>query len=183
MKQPSILTPRLELVCVDAALVKLMGDNARLAEAVDARLAEDWPPEFWYEALPAMAAWIANHPEIGRGWGMWLMVVRADPLNGRRLVIGDLGFKGGPTAEGRVDVGYSVVASRQNRGYTSEAVSALCDWAFADERTKFIVGETFERIPASIRVLEKCGFAFAGTGTGREGDEGVLRYERHRVPK
>lgn len=178
-----ITTSRLELISMDRDLVRLMAHNALLAEAVDARLPGDWPPEFWYEAAPVMESWIAKSPLVGRGWGMWLMVVRQNPLNGQRTLVGDIGFKGPPTPEGRADVGYSVVASCRNRGYTTEAVQALCDWAFAHDVTRWIVGETFASIPESVRVLEKCGFAYAGSGVGREGDEGVLRYERHRIPK
>jgi len=173
-----VLTPRLELIAIDRSLVRVLADHAALSDAVDARLAEDWPPEFWYEAVPVMDAWIANKPEVGRGWGMWLMVLRPDPRNGQRTLIGDIGFKGPPGADGRVDIGYSTCASRRGRGYTSEAVGALCAWAIVDSRVRLLVGETFESIPDSIRVLEKNGFVYSGDGTGHGGEENVRRYER-----
>lgn len=181
MTQTVVLTPRLELIAIDKSLARVLADSGALAEAINARLADDWPPEFWYEAVPVMGAWVTNKPEVGRGWGMWLMVLRADPRNGQRTLIGDIGFKGPPTSEGRVDIGYSTCASRRGRGYTSEAVGALCDWALADARVRLLVGETFDSIPDSIRVLEKNGFVFAGAGTGHGGEENVRRYERRRV--
>lgn len=178
MSRVSVLTSRLELIAIDRLLVRVLADHASLSEAVNARLAEDWPPEFWYEAVPVMGAWVTNKPEVGRGWGMWLMVLRADPRNGQRTLIGDIGFKGPPDADGRVDIGYSTCASRRGRGYTSEAVGALCEWAIADPRVRLLVGETFESIPDSIRVLEKNGFVYSGDGTGHGGEENVRRYER-----
>lgn len=174
-------TPRLELIAIDRELVRVLAHDGALADAINARLAEDWPPEFWYEAVPVMGAWISNKPETGRGWGMWLMVLRSDPRNGQRTLIGDLGFKGPPDREGRVDIGYSTVPSRRGRGYTSEAVGALCEWALADVRVRRLVGETFDTIPDSIRVLEKNGFEYAGNGTGHGGEENVRRYERQRA--
>jgi RimJ/RimL family protein N-acetyltransferase len=109
---------------------------------------------------------------------MWLVVLR-EP-DGRRTLIGDGGLKGEPTIEGRVDVGYSICASHQCKGFASEMLNALCTWAFEHPEVTYIVGETLPDRPASMRVLEKCGFAFAGITTGHGGEQQVLRYERSR---
>ena len=69
-------------------------------------------------------------------------------------------------------VGYTVLARYQRRGYGSEAVSALVNWAFARPGVQRIVAETGHMNKASIRLLEKCGFEYAGRGFERD----TIRY-------
>lgn len=166
----------LELVAVDGRLAALAMDHQALAHAVDARPSPDWPPEFWDEFATILPGWVADLPRLGEGWGVWLIVRRDE--NGARTLIGNAGFKGPPSAEGRVDVGYSVCASHQGRGHASAAVEALCRWAAVHDAVRLIVGETLDDRPASMRVLERCGFTFVGHHAGHDGEERVRRYER-----
>lgn len=72
------------------------------------------------------------------------------------LVAGGVGFFG-PPADGSVEIGYGVVPSRRGRGYATEAVRAMIDFAFthADVR-EICAGVDVDNI-VSVRVLEKVG--------------------------
>lgn len=171
-----LLTDRLELVAVDGPLAQaLVGSRDDWSRVLDASIPAEWPPELLADALPFLVQTAQRDPpELG--WWAWLMVLRTD-----RVLIGSAGFKGPPDAGGRVDIGYGVLDAWQRRGYASEAVDALVQWAFADPRVLRIIGETFPHLTASIRVLEKSGFRFIGTAVGHEGEPEVMQFERRRA--
>ena len=169
----SIITERLELIPANEQLLRAaqQGD-ATLAEALGVRLAPAWPPEFYEETS---LAWtldqLAKGPEQA-GWLMYFFVVRDG-----RMLIGYGGYKGAPTGDGTVEVGYSVVDDHQRRGYATEATRGLVVRAFSYPQVSRVVAETMpDRIP-SIGVLEKIGFTFIGAGA----EEGVIRYELPRL--
>lgn len=60
----------------------------------------------------------------------------------------------------------------RNKGYATEAVSAVLQWAFDDPAVTAVEAETDSENAASVRVLEKCGFK----ANGKTGEEGP-RYE------
>jgi [ribosomal protein S5]-alanine N-acetyltransferase len=99
----------------------------------------------------------------------------------QRRVIGSAGFKGPPDATGFVEIGYGIVSSCQGRGYASEAAAALLRFAFANQNVQCVRAHTLPAANASTRVLEKCGFRFAGPVVDPE-DGPVWRWERHRAP-
>ena len=81
----------------------------------------------------------------------WLIVIKDE-----NIVAGMLGFKGYPNAEGSTEIGYGIDSAYQNRGYMSEAVQALVDWAFTHPFCNIITATNVEN-PASKRLLEKLG--------------------------
>ncbi|PKR77543.1 GNAT family N-acetyltransferase [Halalkalibacillus sediminis] len=84
------------------------------------------------------------------GWGVWLVI---DKQNNK--IIGDLGFKGKPDAEKSVEVGYGITTSEQNKGYATEALKCVFEWAFNFNSVEKIKAECLRDNTASIRVLEK----------------------------
>lgn len=83
-------------------------------------------------------------------WGSWLIVRKCDGK-----VIGDGGFKGKPNGRHQVELGYGLLEQYWNRGYGTEAMNALIEWALANEEVKKIIAVTDRYNDASIRVLEK----------------------------
>lgn len=84
------------------------------------------------------------------GWGVWFVINQED-----HTVIGDIGFKGKPNWEKCVEIGYGIVASAQGKGYATEAVQKLIEWAFLDNKVRKIVAECLDDNLSSIRVLDK----------------------------
>jgi len=82
------------------------------------------------------------------------------------VVIGDIGFKGAPTASGLIEVGYGIYLEYRNKGYMSEALNVLTEWAFGIPEVKIILAETDRNNLPSQRTLAKNNFTpFAETDT------------------
>lgn len=128
-------------------------------------VSDDWPAQDLQEFLPFYVEQLEADPSL-LGWGVWLMVHIVD-----QKIIGDLGFKGRPDAEGTVEIGYSVVRGYRRQGYAGEAVRALVDWAFAQQDVKRITAECDLDNSPSIRILEKLGFRC------QETDRNLLKWE------
>ncbi|WP_238323304.1 GNAT family N-acetyltransferase [Planococcus antarcticus] len=67
---------------------------------------------------------LADDPTL-YGWGSWLVLRKSDDV-----FLGDAGFKGKPNAKREVEIGYGFLESFWRRGYGTEAVGGLIDWAF-----------------------------------------------------
>jgi RimJ/RimL family protein N-acetyltransferase len=93
---------------------------------------------------------IEQHPEAGTWDG--LILHKAD-----HVLIGDMGFKGGPDERGMVEIGYSIIPEYQGRGYATEMARALIAWAFSQPDITVVTAECFDDNIGSIRVLEKVG--------------------------
>lgn len=85
--------------------------------------------------------------------------------------IGDLCFKG-PVKDHSVEIGYGIQPEYEGKGYATEAIQAMTQWAFGQKDVVFVEAETAPDNKASQRVLENCGFV--PDGTGAEGPRFVL---------
>jgi RimJ/RimL family protein N-acetyltransferase len=98
---------------------------------------------------PAMRVWL----------GRAMVLTEAD---GGRRVIGSIGFHGPPDAEGRLEVGYGVDSRYRRRGYASESVKALFDWAHQEHGiTRFVASISPDNEP-SLRLTAAYGFHKVG---------------------
>jgi GNAT superfamily N-acetyltransferase len=86
----------------------------------------------------------------------WLIIIKEENAGA-----GMLGFKGYPNTEGSTEIGYGIDPAHQNKGYMSEAVQALIDWAFTHPFCRVITATEVEN-PASKRLLEKLGAQLVG---------------------
>lgn len=152
-----LVTPRLILVAVTLDLIEAeITDRARLAHLLGAEVPADWPPPLNDEnSMRWTRDHLAANPDNG-GWGTWYFILRRD--GAAPLLIGNGGFKGKFVAPGTCEVGYSVMESHQRRGYATEVVQALVDWAFSHPGIERVVAHTLPELTPSIRVLEKNGF-------------------------
>ena len=108
-----------------------------------------------------------THPEQWAWYAVW-MIVKPDGT-----YVGDLCIKG-LESFGPVEIGYGVAPQFEGRGYTTEAVTAVVDWALNQPGVVCVEAETDPDNRASQRVLAKCGFVPTGT-TGAEGPRFVRR--------
>ncbi len=81
-----------------------------------------------------------------------------------------------PYVPQRIEIGYGMASSRQNRGATGRAIGELLDWARTDPRLTVVAAETGDSNLASQRVLERNGFVCTGQRIDRE-DGPLLLWE------
>ena len=168
-------TGRLELV--RATPERLRADltgPAALAVVLAALVPDNWPPDLYDRAATEWALRYAEEHPAQLQWGMYYVIDPSAP--GGPAVAGVVGFKGAPE-DGAVEVGYSILSQFRRRGYATEAVGALIELAFAHADVDRVAAQTLPDLPASRGVLEKIGFAFAGSGS----DPGAIRYELRRT--
>jgi RimJ/RimL family protein N-acetyltransferase len=66
--------------------------------------------------------------------------------------------------QGRLTLGYALAPEAWGKGYASEAARAIVDASFQLTNAVEMLASARTENPASRRVLEKCGFVFAGAG-------------------
>lgn len=164
-----IRTERLELLPAQPANLRaaLLGSE-ELAESLGAAVPSTWPPE--YLDAPALEYTLARLLEGSAhdGWWMYFVILPA----GGRTLIGAVGYKGPPAADGTVEVGYGIVRNQRRQGFASESVRALLGRAFAVSAVRTVIAETLPELTPSIGVLSKCGFQLVGAGS----EPGVIRF-------
>jgi RimJ/RimL family protein N-acetyltransferase len=144
-----------------------------LSRLLNAALPEEWPPPLNDDASARFFAdYLTAHPDAV-GWMLWYFVL---DQNGSRIAVGNGGFKGKPVG-GTVEIGYSIVTEFQRRGYASEGVGALIDWAFEHAEVGRVIAETLPELAGSQAVLRKLGFHSVDGAS----EPGILRFERLRT--
>lgn len=72
--------------------------------------------------------------------------------------LGDIGLQISRHNPEEADIGYTVIPQAQGRGIASEALRAICDYAFNEAGVKAINAYVLADNKGSVRVLEKMGF-------------------------
>jgi [ribosomal protein S5]-alanine N-acetyltransferase len=109
----------------------------RLRRAIDLKIAK------MDRADPTEHAW----------YTYWLIIMKDKPFGA-----GLAGFKGSPDPQGKAEIGYGIDSAFGSRGYMTEAVKRLIEWAFQDARCMAIVAPNTDKLNvASNRVLHKVG--------------------------
>lgn len=78
-------------------------------------------------------------------------------LKDENKAIGSLCFMRAPDEKGMVEIGYGIHESYRNKGYMTEALQVVCDWALNQEGVTVVTAETEKDNIASQHVLQKCG--------------------------
>lgn len=131
-------------------------------------------PQGVREQIEEMAARAPGEP------GGWVQLSVEERESGR--LVGDVGLSPAEGEPGVIKVGYTIAPEFQRRGYATEAVRALVDYAFDVLGADIVRAYASEENDPSIRVAEKVGMRLVERIEHRYGDEvwyGV-RYELRR---
>jgi len=163
---------RLELVAATPELTRAaLTGPPELAASLGACVPSTWPPMFLDPpSLEYTLDRLAEGPDQA-GW--WLYFVVLVEEEGSRTLVGSGGYKGPPSDDGTVEIGYGIVSDHQRRGYAAETVRWLLNRAFAFPQVHRAIAETLPELAPSIGVLRKCGFRSIGEGS----EPGVIRFE------
>ena len=131
-------------------------------EQMEALIAGESVPEL-KAAYREMLSGFLSHPKARLWYVIWILELN----DGTGTAVGNLSFKG-LGEDGAVELGYGTNPGYEGRGYMTEAVSAVVQWAEKQPCVRRIEAEAGIGNAASVRVLEKCGFI----KTGVMGEEG-----------
>lgn len=132
-----------------------------------------FPPGWPGDALDGFEAWAARR-RAGEAEGWAATVVDRSALE----AIGQVGCVAPPDAEGAVEIRYATNVDHRDRGVATEAGGAFVDWLLEHPDVRSIVAECRVDNAASVRVIEKLGFALVDE---REDEGGrVLRWLKRR---
>lgn len=95
-----------------------------------------------------------SEPQENWQWYTYWFIIRKSD----RRVIGIICFKGKPTFDGIVEVGYALGKEFEHKGYMTKALTAFCNYAKQYANVKSIIAETRTDNYASQRLLKRCCF-------------------------
>ncbi|MBR3762937.1 MAG: GNAT family N-acetyltransferase [Clostridia bacterium] len=105
----------------------------------------------------AYIRWVMQQYRLGAP-SSWCIV---DKAGGH--VVGTIGFMTWQPDNATVEVGYSLSRSHWNRGFMTEALTAVLQECFTTLRLHRVEAQHFSANPASGRVMAKCGMTHEGT--------------------
>lgn len=166
-----IQTPRLSLFPLTySQLERCLSDLPALEAELGFPVVRDIFDENVTRAIGMKLAKMESLPFELHPWQTYWMVVISESdrfgPRGERTGAGLIGFKGYLNAIGEVEVGYGISPQFQGQGYTTEALRALCTWAFRDSACRAIKATTVVN-PASNRVLHKVGAQIVDAHEGK----------------
>lgn len=88
---------------------------------------------------------------------LWTAISKAE-----NKMVGDLCLYGEPNEKGEIEIGYGVYEEYRNRGFMTEMVQGMIEWAKTQPKIKAIIASTDKTNLASFRVLEKNDFVKTG---------------------
>ncbi len=95
-----------------------------------------------------------------RFYTMWILIEKY-----QKAIIGGICFHGEPNSTGEAEIGYGTDPEYQSKGYMTETISGIIDWAKENGRIETLIAETALTNISSIRVLEKNYFKVRQRGS------------------
>ena len=149
----SIRTQRLLIVPLTLTQLQLCAADLLALEAeLGLSISRDVFTDVVWGAIYKKIEKMTGMPEAQHPWQTYWLTV----LNENNFGVGLVGFKGYPDENGSSEIGYGIDPAYQNKGYMSEAVRALVDWALQHPFCHKVTATTVKN-PASRRLLEKLG--------------------------
>ena len=153
-----IETERLKLVpCELIHFEAILENQKKLESLLEVTLADDWLdfPAAQEAMRPSYEFLKANPSALG--WGTYLFVFKP-----AQKLIGLGGFKGPPTQDGVVEIGYALSTAYRGQGLATEASRGMLAYAFANPVVVEVRAHTLPEQNSSTRVLERVGMKSLG---------------------
>ena len=146
-----IETKRLRIIPLDSEQFALLLNGVHFMEnALRLTPSNETLDPHTRQAMTGQYQLAGKHPENFLLLTNWQIILKSE-----NKAIGSACFKNLPDAEGSVEVGYGIYASYRNHGYMTEALKALCKWAFDIAGVQSVIAETEKDNIASQYVLQK----------------------------
>ena len=138
--------------CTEEMTSLAIQDKNKLSQYLNVKIDESWPVS--PEALQFFLDMIKSNSD-NIDWLNYIVILEKDSV-----VIGDVGFLGPPNAIGTIEIGYSIIPGYRRKGYATEMVNCIINWAFSNKDVKKIIANTTNDNMASIKILKSNGFKF-----------------------
>ena len=168
-----IRTNRLELVRLSPPFLDALLDGRReeAESALGLELPPDWPDPHDSRFLELRRTQARDDP-AREEWLPWAIA-----LDGR--MVGHIGFHGppgvnGPKKPGALEVGYTVFEPFRRRGYATEAVVGILEWARAEHGVRHFVASVGPWNEPSLALVRRLGFRETGTQWDDEDGEELV---------
>jgi len=179
----SIHSERLELVSISPQFIDaLLTERREEAESeATLKLPNGWPDAHDRGFLNFRLRQMRERPEI-QEWFVYAVVLP----EGERQMIGHAGFHGPPgvnavKAPDAVEVGYSIFEPYRRRGYATEVVRTLIDWASSEHGIRHFVASISPENEPSLALVSRLGFKHTGQHWDEEDGE-ELEFELRLPP-
>jgi RimJ/RimL family protein N-acetyltransferase len=150
----NIETKRLELTPLTLPLLKYwIEDVSALERELDCSYQAEPMEGLFLDIVRGQLEIMEKEPENYLWHSFWFLIRKCD-----RTVVGSFVFKGVPNDKGEVEIGYGLGSQFEHNGYMTEAVNAMCNWAF-DHNVTSVIAETDLDGFTSQRILQRCGFS------------------------
>lgn len=144
----------IQLINCDPEILKtILEGNDQLSQKYDWIVPHNWST-FGMSIFEYALKKITEKP-LDQKWWTYLPILKST-----NTLIGSCGFKGPPDEYGRVEIGYEVSESFQNKGYASEMARQLIAIAFDQPEVQSVIAHTLAEENASVAVLKKNNFNF-----------------------
>ena len=84
---------------------------------------------------------------------LWAIILKAESR-----MVGDICFVGEPAEDGEIELGYATYEDYRGKGYMTEAIDCIIEWAKRQDNVKSIFAQTAKDNPASWHILAKNNF-------------------------
>lgn len=149
----SLQTQRLHIIPLTLSQLQLcLNDLPALEAELGLPISRDVHTERVQAAIHKKIEKMTGMAEAHHPWQTYWLIAISENNFGAGLA----GFKGYPDENGSSEIGYGIDPIYQNKGYMSEAVQALVNWALQNPFCMRVTATAVEN-PASRRLLEKLG--------------------------
>jgi RimJ/RimL family protein N-acetyltransferase len=149
-----LTSERLRLVALDEHNLRLsVEDPGQMMANLGLHSLAVEPEREVREAQQQMLAELQGDRHNQLWYTSWQIVQRHE-----QHIIGGLCFKGPPDKRGVVELGYGLSPEHQGRGYMTEALRTVIEWAFQQPAVQAIAAETDRKNLASHRLLRRLAF-------------------------
>jgi len=153
-REPIVIeTDRLKIIALTLELFdSLLQSNEALEKKLGLNPSSEELGAHTKEAMEGLYSKAIQHKTSYYWYTNWQIILKTENKS-----IGSLCFMGEADTNGTVEIGYGINKAYQDKGYMTEAASAICQWALNEPNVQAVTAETeISNIP-SHRVLEKCG--------------------------
>lgn len=98
---------------------------------------------------------VKNNPMNYMWYTTWIIILKLE-----NRIVGHIMLKGYPNENGEIIIGYYMQDEYRCKGYMTEALRGLTQWAFLNYDVKYIIADTLKNNILSQKLLQKIGMVF-----------------------